>query len=146
MTEDAAPTHAVSAEAETEDDITNRVREHFATLGTDIAELRVRSATYQTTQGNVTTQDAVITHGDGNKVCEYSPLLDVAGYSVTGPDGSRTLLLSRFICGPIQRVGYPVGIVATPLTDTPVWLTATGTLLPINADGSGDIEVRIYTW
>lgn len=83
----------------------------------------------------------------GPRKCQRSWLLDVAGSGQTGDDGSARFLLTDVLCEgtTITEPGRPIGMVATPLTNSPTWLT-TGTALVNLPDGSGDVEIRVFSW
>ena len=83
----------------------------------------------------------------GPKKCERSWLVDVAGSQQTGDDGTAQFLLSDFLCEGTEISGpsQPIGIVATPLTNSPVWLTAEATM-KILPNSNGDVEIRVFSW
>lgn len=150
-TTDAAATQAANESAE-------RVRAHLAAFGSEtppfnvVIPSRVYLSAYvrieNLQQGRVCYQDfpGGIFPG-GPRECERRWLLDVVGSGQTGADGSAQFLLTDFLCEgfEISEVGLPVGIVATPLANSPVWLTAGTTLIQL-PNGNGNVEIRVFSW
>jgi hypothetical protein len=149
--DDAATRGAASETAE-------RVRAHLEAFGSEIPPFnviipsRVFLSAYvrieNLQQGRVCYQDFPNgTFPGGPRECARHWLLDVVGSAQTGADGSARFLLTDFLCEgfEISNIGLPVGIVATPLMNSPVWLTAGTTVIHL-PDGNGNVEIRVFSW
>ena len=79
--------------------------------------------------------------------CATSELLDVSGVAVTSDAGNVTFVLKNFLCPDDSGRFYsePVNIVATPVSASPVFVTATHTLV-FTTDIANDVQISIYTW
>jgi hypothetical protein len=154
-TEETTKTDAATHEAASQ--TAERVRAHLAAFGSEIPPYNiiptevflsayVRIENLQ--QGRVCYRE--IPGGiypGGPKKCTRSWLLDVSGSQITGDDGSVRFLLTDVLCEgtEIGELGLPIGVVATPLTNSPVWLTAGTTVIQL-PDGSGNVEIRVFAW
>jgi hypothetical protein len=76
------------------------------------------------------------------KRCNGTRLLEVSGFAVTGSDGKTQFRLTDFICHSGESFGWPINVVATPLSSTPCFLTVLHTLV----DNAKDVEVRVWSW
>jgi hypothetical protein len=151
MTTDDTGTEDTTAGEIALEELTARASFQLAELRTttDSAAIafRVKRAAYVRHSGRLTSEDLVIATGDGNKNCEFRHLTDVAGTSITGPDGaSKPIALSRLVCGPVVNVGDPVSLVATPLTNRPVYLTTTINIQHSGYSEVGEVEFRVFAW
>ncbi len=127
------------------------LKKHFeAILGRELDEigepddvaLRERVASYTTdTDDSWTTSRDIGTTGNSTKACGRASLLDVSGIARTGSDGTTEFLLSEFFCR-APSFGYPINFVATPRSQTPVFLTAWRSL----TGDRTDVRVRVATW
>src|SRR5829696_6189207 len=52
--------------------------------------------------------------------CRQERLIDVSGIATTGQDGKTRFLLTAFLCPTGQRFGFPINVVATPLSASPL--------------------------
>ncbi len=78
-----------------------------------------------------------------SKSCRSARLLDASGVSSTGADGKRVFLLSDFVCLPdFHFFADPINVVATPLSESPFFLTMTHSL--VNA--ARDVQITVLTW
>ena len=134
-------------------DIAERVKEQLAGFGSDLADAGIvlgqRTATVQTQFGALTTQPLVVERAPPIKTSTGSRILKVHGRSVTGPEGSSRFSLSAFVCEPLRDLGTPVGILATPQTNHPIYLTATSRLvfsLPPGPVTAVDVAVEVFAW
>jgi hypothetical protein len=75
------------------------------------------------------------------KHCNVASLLDVAGSSRTGDDGTTVLRLSNWACME-NRLLEPANVVATPQSATPCYVTILHTLV----DDAMDLEIGVFTW
>lgn len=75
--------------------------------------------------------------------CVQSRLLDVTGIAATGSDGKSRFRLTSFLCPEGNfRFGFPINVVATPLSATPCFLTLVRTLV----NNGADVEIQVATW
>ena len=75
--------------------------------------------------------------------CVSSRLLDVTGVAVSGSDGKIRFLLTSFLCPEGNfHFGFPINVVATPLSTTPRFLTLVHTLV----DNGADVDIEVSTW
>jgi hypothetical protein len=81
------------------------------------------------------------------KFCHELPLLDVSGGGVTGNGGKMQLRLTDFICLSRISMETPINLIATPLTERPVFLTVLQSLMmdPTNTFGV-DVNMVFFTW
>ena len=129
------------------------LKKHFeAILGRDLGPevsgevaLREQVASYTKAEGSTTSRE-IGTTGSARKFCAAADLLDVSGRARTGEDGTTEFMLIDFFCdfsgSDTLEFQYPVNFVATPLPQTPVFLTG-GALL--TSDRSG-VKIRVATW
>jgi hypothetical protein len=103
-------------------------------------------ATYAFEDGHVTSYRIFFP----GKSCAAARLLDVAGSSTTGGDGTRVFRLSDYICSDRNSFAAPVNVVVTPNAAQPVYATRTHTLVANpnpNAPGDfSDLEIKVITW
>ena len=130
-----------------------RLKKYFeAILGRDLGPevsgevaLREYVASYTRAEGATTSRE-IGTTGSARTGCTNADLLDVSGRSRTGDDGSTEFMLSDFFCDFSGQnrleFQFPVNFVATPLPQTPVFLTGAATL---TSDRS-DVKIRVTTW
>jgi hypothetical protein len=84
----------------------------------------------------------------GPKECERSWLLDVSGSAQTDDNGTARFRLTDVLCDGgvgIGNLSPPIGIVATPSVNSPVWVTAETTVVGL-PNGNSDVEIRVFTW
>lgn len=75
--------------------------------------------------------------------CIPSKLLDVTGSAASGSDGKSRFRLTNFLCPEGNfRFGFPINVVATPLSATPCFLT----LVHILVNNGADVEIQVSTW
>jgi hypothetical protein len=74
--------------------------------------------------------------------CFTDRFLDVTGVSSTGADGKARLRLTHFLCPPFPIFGFPLNVVATPLSNNPRFLTLSRTIV----DNGADVEIEVSTW
>ena len=74
------------------------------------------------------------------KHCDLSHIVDAAGIAMTGSDGKSVFRLSQFVC--LEYIYSSANVVATPLSQKPVFLTVEHTLV----DNARDVEIKISTW
>lgn len=82
-------------------------------------------------------------------ICYTSELLDVSGFSSMPDSGHLTLLVTGFLCSKETARIYnePVNIVATAVSASPVFLTATHTLITSpTLNVVTDVQIDIYAW
>jgi hypothetical protein len=76
-------------------------------------------------------------------LCVPSKLLDVTGIASSGADGKGRFRLTSFLCPAGNfRFGFPINVVATPLSTTPCFLTLVHTLV----NNGADVEIEVSTW
>ena len=79
----------------------------------------------------------------GRRECSQFGAIDIAGPSQTGDDGKMTWRLTDFICpGGEPIVEPPASFVATPISQSPVFLTTTIEF----PDPPSDLIVTVFTW
>ena len=79
----------------------------------------------------------------GRRECSKFDAIDIAGPSRTGDDGKMTWRLTDFICpGGQPIIEPPASFVATPISQSPVYLTTTIDFL----DPPRDLVVEVFTW
>jgi len=107
--------------------------------------LRERVASYTKDDGSTTSRD-IGTTGNSTKACGAANLLDVGGTARTGQDGTTEFMLSEFFCHFSGRNSlsfeFPANFVATPRSQSPVFLTA----LASPTSDRRDVGVRVATW
>jgi hypothetical protein len=75
--------------------------------------------------------------------CTNVAVLDVYGIATTGSNGKSVFRLTQFICPGEDLIFLPpINFVATPLSSTPCFPTATRTLVNNNAD----VEIQVSMW
>ena len=119
-----------------------------ALAGYDIDEATAQSKSWWMPIGAYSFSDGLVTWRNIirflPKSCNDARLLDVSGVSSTGGDGKRVFRLSEFVCfGTINSLAEPINVVATPLANTPGFLTAQHQLIPATVD---DVEITIFAW
>ena len=81
--------------------------------------------------------------------CADANLLDASGLTTTGVNGQAIFLLSQYVCLPLVRAfAAPINVVATVRSSSPVYVTATLTLIPDpNSPASNnDVQITLYSW
>ena len=85
-----------------------------------------------------------------SKDCSIVRLLEATGVSSTLADGKRVLQVSDVVCqgGASFGFGEPINVVATPLAESPIFLTMTYSLIPQGPDPSfqPDVQMTVFTW
>jgi hypothetical protein len=74
------------------------------------------------------------------KHCDLSHIVDAAGIAMTGSEGKSVFRLSQFVC--LGYIYTSANVVATPLSQKPVFLTVEHTLV----DEARDVEIKVSTW
>ena len=75
--------------------------------------------------------------------CVASKLLDVTGIAASGTDGKSRFRLLSFLCPEGNfHFGFPINVIATPLSTTPRFLTLVHTLV----NNGADVEIEVSTW
>jgi hypothetical protein len=97
--------------------------------------------------GGVTSRE-IGTTGSSTKGCGKHDVLDVGGRSLTGRDGTVEFLLSDFYCPPRRGLALeePVTIVATPQSETAVYLTTRRRLVGPSGGSFNDVSIRVTAW
>jgi len=85
--------------------------------------------------------------------CAMSALLDVSAVTTMPSDaGNVTLLLKNFLCPNDPNVSFclfaePVNIVATAVSDSPLVLTVTHSLVIAQpSNPASDVQIKIFAW
>ena len=138
-----------------DEDIARYVTEQLAEAGIELAgpgggtKTRfVRAANLPIEPGTVMFVD-VFQAPDIRTFCRGEPLLDLAGYGVTGPDGSARFDLREYACTENLFIDEDqIWVVATPRSREPVYLTHE---VGISFDPPGPLpplagHVRIFAW
>ena len=81
-------------------------------------------------------------------ICSTTELLDISGFTVTGDNGSATVLLSDFLCDdPLARhYAEPPITVANPVSETPFFVTITHKLLVTPFNDAPDVQINFFAW
>ncbi len=92
-------------------------------------------------------EEVISEFGGGSTVrrtqCDPTEAIDIAGQSRTGDNGKMTWRLTDFICpGGQPIVEPPASFVATPISQSPVYLTTTIEF----PDPPRDLVVEVFTW
>ena len=75
--------------------------------------------------------------------CVSSKLLDVTGVAASGSDGKSRFRLLSFLCPEGNfHFGFPINVVATPLSTAPRFLTLVHTLV----NNGADVEIEVSTF
>src|SRR5689334_15577543 len=74
--------------------------------------------------------------------CYDSDALDVSGFSQTGANGQAIFRLTSFLCRATQTFILPINVLATPISQQPVFLTVTHVLV----NNGGDVEITVFSW
>jgi hypothetical protein len=84
------------------------------------------------------------------KDCSIVRLLEATGVSSTLADGKRVFQVSDVVCpeGVLWSFGEPINVIATPLAESPIFLTMTYSLVPQGPDPSfrPDVQMTVFTW
>ena len=84
------------------------------------------------------------------KECSIVQLLDATGFSSTLADGKRVFQVSDVVCPQGVTFGFaePINIVATPLAESPTFLTMSYALIPQGPDPSfkPDVQITVFAW
>jgi hypothetical protein len=98
--------------------------------------------------GGVTSRE-IGTTGSSTKGCGKHDVLDVGGRSRTERDGKVEFLLSDFYCTSRREVVWlhePVTVVATPQSETAVYLTTRRRLVGQSGEPSTDVAIQVFAW
>jgi hypothetical protein len=106
-----------------------------------VITLREEIGTYSVSGGSIVSRSLVF-NGPPEKRCGPTQLLDVAGAGFTGAQAKVEFRLSSFHC---ERgaVLHPVNFLCTPLSDTPVFLTASRAII---AGDPADLQITVRSW
>jgi hypothetical protein len=114
-----------------------------------VVATRESVAVTQSGDGAITSRE-IGTTGPSGKRCGGTMVLDVAGTSHTGDDGSLEVRLSDYFCAPpgFDFVSFvpPINFVATPQTRNPVYLTARQRIVPPVEGGGSDVLLSVWSW
>ena len=84
------------------------------------------------------------------KDCSIVQLLEATGVSSTLADGKRVLQVSDVVCpqGVSFGFGEPINVVATPLAESPIFLTMTYLQIPQGPDPliHPDVQITVFAW
>jgi hypothetical protein len=84
------------------------------------------------------------------KDCSIVRLLEATGVSSTLADGKRVFQVSDVVCpeGVLWSFGEPINVVATPLAESPIFLTMTHSLISQGQDPSfqPDVQMTVFAW
>ena len=72
----------------------------------------------------------------------FPQVLDVAGSSATGSNGTKVFRLNDFRCPSGEIFTSPVNVVATPVSSTPCYLTVVHSFV----NNGSDVEIKVSTW
>ncbi|MDE2058181.1 MAG: hypothetical protein KGL31_02385 [candidate division NC10 bacterium] len=135
------------------------MKKHFeALVGHEVDAATARAGTFNlfVPKGTYSSSDGLATWVNllfppPFKYCINVKLRDVSGVSSTGSDGKTVFRLSEFVCdaaatGGNVFVAAPVNVVATPLAQTPSFLTLDYSLIDPTVNGFKDLEIRAYAW
>ena len=85
-----------------------------------------------------------------SKDCSIVHLLEATGVSSTLADGKRVFQVSDVVCPQGVTFGFaePINIVATPLAESPIFLTMSYALIPQGPDPSFklDVQITVFAW
>jgi hypothetical protein len=85
-----------------------------------------------------------------SKDCSIVHLLEATGVSSTLADGKRVFQVSDVVCpqGVLWAFGEPINVVATPLSESPIFRTMTYSLIQQGPDPSfvPDVQMTAFTW
>jgi len=105
------------------------------------ALIRLVQTVASTTVSNGSTTERSLIIARPNR-CHDCRLLDVGGVASTDSNGKRILLLKSFMCPVDELFTHPIIVVATPLSDSPRYITVLHSLL----NNGADVEMRFATW
>ena len=76
------------------------------------------------------------------KRCFLRKTLDVSGLEVTGPNGQKVIELTLFICPVDGKFSFPINVVATPISQDPVYVTVQQQIIK----NGGDVQITVFAW
>jgi hypothetical protein len=125
----------------TKSDIEKQLEAIFGVEAVQLIQLIQPVATSTVSEGLLIEKNLIV--ATPNKCSPIDGLLDVAGFSRTGSDGKSLFRLTDFLC-PVGSELFiqPINVVATPLSDTPCFLTVVHSLL----NNGADVEIKVSTW
>lgn len=94
-------------------------------------------ALYDLADGYTTTRR----FGAPSNVCRATKVLDVSGFGYTGSDGTTQFKLSSALCLSGIALAGPINVLATPIADTPCFVTTRHFLVNGN-----DVEIKVWSW
>ena len=100
--------------------------------------LREQVGVYSVSNGSIVSR-SIVFNGPPAKACGPTQLLDVSGSGFTGAQGKVEFRLSDFHCEP-GAVLHPVNFLCTPLSASPVFLTASRSI------SEGDLRITVHSW
>jgi hypothetical protein len=74
--------------------------------------------------------------------CFTSNAVDISGFTQTQANGQVVFRLSSFLCQVTQNFTLPINVLATPISQKPVFLTVMHTLV----NNGGDVEITVFAW
>jgi hypothetical protein len=88
--------------------------------------------------------------GNVPPTCAKHRLLDVSGFSTTSGDGNRSFLVGDFICpeeSSSLTYNQPINVVATPVSRSPFFLTATADLVfQPGLNFATNVRITVFAW
>jgi hypothetical protein len=84
-----------------------------------------------------------------SKDCSIVRLLEATGVSSTLADGKRVFQVSDVVCpeGVLWSFGEPINVVATPLAESPIFLTMTYSLISQGHPSfQPDVQMTVFAW
>jgi hypothetical protein len=82
--------------------------------------------------------------GDPRNRCHVTEVLDVSGFGITGSDGTTQFRLSSVLCLTGIPLYGPINVLATPISDSPSFVTTRHSLL--EGSGPDDVEIKFCSW
>jgi hypothetical protein len=79
--------------------------------------------------------------GDPGNRCHGMRVLDVSGFGITGSDGTSQFRLSSALCRIDDALAGPINVLATPISDTPCFVTMRHFLVHPN-----DVDIKVCSW
>ena len=74
--------------------------------------------------------------------CTDSRVIDVSGFAQTQANGQVVFKLSSFLCPANEIYSLPINVLATPISQKPVFVTVMHTLI----NNGSDVEITVFSW
>ena len=74
--------------------------------------------------------------------CTDSRVIDVSGFAQTQANGQVVFKLSSFICPAQEIFSLPINVLATPISQKPVFATVMHKLI----NNGTDVEITVFSW